>query len=165
MWACCQHWRADLQPPAGHPHGSQYPVRTSTSEFCPSMGRGPQLKALGAPARDTPRLSHTDCPSGWADLHKSPQGELAIHVACFAVSCRFPFTILTLCQVTLVLALPRERISKRCTSIILRASAPATEWVRPDPGWPIKYHLSNRGQSENIPVCGPGRLRCNADIR
>ena len=75
------------------------------------------------------------------------------------------FALDTLCQVTPVLALPRERISKRCTSVILRASAPVTEWVRPDPGWPIKYHLSNRGQPENTSLCGPGRLRCNADIR
>ena len=28
--------------------------------------------------------------------------------------------------------------------IILRAYAPVTEWVRPDPGWPMKYHRSYR---------------------
>ena len=30
--------------------------------------------------------------------------------------------------------------------IILRAYAPVTEWVRPDPGWPMKYHRSYRNQ-------------------
>ena len=28
--------------------------------------------------------------------------------------------------------------------IIFRAYAPVTEWVRPDPGWPMKYHRSFR---------------------
>lgn len=98
MWACFQPWRADLQPPAEHRHGSRHPARTSTSGFCPSKDRGPQLQALGAHVRDTPRPSRTDCPSGWAGQHRSPLGELANHVAFYVGSCRFSFILIALRQ-------------------------------------------------------------------